>query len=132
MAKYVYPAVFTEEENGQYSVNFPDVECCYTGGDTLVEALENAKDVLCMMLYELEKDNKEIPKPSNIKAINLEDNEFINLIECDTEYYKRYYENKSVKKNCTLPYWLNALAEENHINFSSVLQEALKQKLNVN
>lgn len=131
MAKYVYPAVFTEEENGQYSVNFPDIECCYTSGDTLIEALENAKDVLCMMLYELEQDNKEIPKQSSIKTIELKNNEFINLIECDTEYYKRYYENKSVRKNCTLPYWLNALAEENNINFSAVLQEALKQKLNI-
>ncbi|MCD7799789.1 MAG: type II toxin-antitoxin system HicB family antitoxin [Ruminococcus sp.] len=131
MAKYVYPAIFTREENGQYSVNFPDVESCYTGGDSLVEALENAKDVLCMTLYDLEKESKDIPNVSDIKSISLKINEFANLIECDTEFYKRYYENKSVKKNCTLPYWLNVIAEENNINFSAVLQEALKQKLNI-
>jgi predicted RNase H-like HicB family nuclease len=131
MAKYVYPAVFTEEVNGQYSVNFPNVECCYTDGNTLAEAIENAKDVLCMMLYELEQEHKEVPKPSNRNDIELESNEFVNLISCDTEFYRRYYENKSVKKNCTLPYWLNQLAEEHQINFSAVLQEALKQKLGV-
>ena len=65
MAKYVYPAILTPEENGQYSVIFPDIKNCYTGGDDMADALEMAEDVLCLTLYGMEKDGKKIPPPSD-------------------------------------------------------------------
>ena len=55
MAKYAYPAVFTPEENGLYSVNFPDVPSCYTDGEGIADALEMANDVLCLRLYDIEE-----------------------------------------------------------------------------
>jgi predicted RNase H-like HicB family nuclease len=58
MAKYVYPAIFTKEKDGGYSVCFPDVESCYTDGDDMADALEMAEDVLCLMLYDMERDKK--------------------------------------------------------------------------
>ena len=61
MAKYVFPAIFTPEESG-YTIVFPDVKNCFTEGDNLTEAMENANDVLCMMLYNLERLGKEIPE----------------------------------------------------------------------
>jgi predicted RNase H-like HicB family nuclease len=130
MANYVYPAIFTEEAGG-FSIRFPDFESCYTDAADEVEGLAMAKDVLCLTLYDMEKTGKEIPKPSNVKEVIHESNEFVTLISCDTEWYRRYYDSKSVKKTLSIPAWLNDLAEQNAINFSQVLQESLKEKLHV-
>ena len=131
MAKYVYPAILTPEENGQYSVNFPDIKNCFTGGDDMADALEMAEDVLCLTLYDLEKDGKVIPLPSDGKTIKTDENGVISLVRCDTDFYRRYYENKSVKKTLTVPMWLNERAERANINFSGILQEALKTHLHI-
>ena len=85
--KYVYPAVFTPEENGQFSVNFPDLESCYTCGDDLGDALYMAEDVLAMTLVSYENNNTPIPTPS--KKLSLEDGEFQNFIVCDTDNYRK-------------------------------------------
>jgi predicted RNase H-like HicB family nuclease len=96
VAKYVYPAIFTSENDGGYSVLFPDIESCYTCGDDMADALEMAEDVLCLMLYDMEKDGKSIPAPSNSKEINVNDNSVVSLVRCDTEFYRRFYANESV------------------------------------
>lgn len=129
MAKYVYPAVFTEEENGQYSVVFQDLEGCYTCGDSMEQAIEMAQDALALVLYGYETEGKEIPAPSKRQNITLAQGEFINDIRCDTLEYRKLYNSKSVRKNVTLPEWLNEEAEALKINFSQVLQEALLQKI---
>lgn len=131
MANYAYPAIFTPEEDGGYSIRFPDFECCYTDASDEAEGLDMAKDVLCLTLYDMEKDNKKIPKPSKVNAVQHEPEEFVTLVSCDTDWYRRYYDSKAVKKTLTIPAWLNDLAEKNAINFSQELQEALKAKLNV-
>ena len=128
MAKYVYPAVFTREEKG-YSVIFSDLEGCYTCGDTLEEAIEMAEDVLAFTLYSYETDKRDIPEPS--ESFELKDNDFINYIRCDTEEYHRMNNNKAVKKTLSIPEWLNEKAVAAGLNFSQVLQEALKEKLNI-
>ena len=69
MSKYVYPAIFTPEESGGYSVRFPDVKNCFTDGDTLAEALTNAEDALCLMLYDLEQARGTICKPTSAEAL---------------------------------------------------------------
>ena len=130
MAKYAYPAVFTAENNS-YSVSFPDVEGCLTFGETIPEAIEMAEDALCLMLYDLEEEGSEIPKPSDAKELKVESNEFVTMIACDTVEYRKFYDNKAVKKTLTVPNWMNTLAEKAGINFSQVLQEALLQKLNI-
>ena len=124
MAKYIYPAVFTQEVEGGYSVNFPDVPSCYTCGENLYDAMKMAKDVLALTLYDLEQDKKEIPVASDIKDIIIKKNEFVSLVAADTMFYERFYSSKTVKKNCTLPYWIEKEASERNINFSQVLQEA--------
>lgn len=131
MARYAYPAVFTEEENGLYSINFPDLEGCYTSGDNLADGIAMAEDVLAMTLYNYEKDGKTIPDASDPASIHLDENEFINFIAADTLYYQKKFNNKSVKKTLTIPEWLNDLATSENINFSQTLQEALVAKLRV-
>lgn len=131
MAKYVYPAVFTPEEEGGFSINFPDLEGCYTCGDDMLDALIMARDVLALILYGYEEDGKEIPIPSERNNISISDNEFINFVECDTLLYRKMYLNKSVKKTLTIPEWMNDAAMKAGLNFSQVLQEALASKLNI-
>ncbi len=129
MAKYVYPAIFTEEENNQYSVVFPDLEGCYTCGNSLEDAMEMAEDALALVLYGYEVDKKVIPVPSKSTALSISSGEFINLVKCDTMVYRKMYNSKAVKKTLTLPEWLNEEASAMGINFSHVLQEALMIKI---
>ena len=128
MAKYVYPAVFTSEEKG-YSINFPDLEGCFTCGDDLQDGLEMARDALALVLYGYEKEKKIIPKPTERNEIKVEEGEFVNYVMCDTMEYRKRFNNKAVKKTLTLPEWLNEEAMALGINFSQVLQEALLTKL---
>lgn len=129
--KYAYTAIFTPEENGLYSVSFPDLKGCYTSGDDMVNAVYMAQDVLNLTLYDLEQDNKSIPKASKPHEISISGEQFTSLIAVDTDAYRRFYESKSIKKTLTIPMWLNERAEQANINFSGVLQSALKELLHV-
>lgn len=131
MAKYAYPAIFTPEEDGTYSIDFPDLEGCYTCGDSIEDGLEMAEDALALVLYGYEKDGREIPAPSVPSALTLSGNEFVNYVACDTMAYRKMYNNKAVKKTLTIPEWLNEAASAMGLNFSQVLQEALLQKMQI-
>lgn len=129
MAKYAYPAIFTPEEGGSFSIVFPDLESCYTCGDSLSDGIEMAEDALALVLYGYEKDGREIPSPSDPAALSLSANEFVNWIACDTLKYRKMYNNKAVKKTLTIPEWLNESATNMGLNFSQVLQDALMEKV---
>ena len=132
--KLVYPACFSPlEEQSGYCVTMPDLKGCVTQGNSLAEAIEMAVDAASgWILDELEDGNK-IPQPSDISEIKIENKgDFVNMIVLDMDSYSEKYGNKAVRKNCTIPAWLNTVAEKNDINFSAVLQEALCQKLNIN
>lgn len=131
MAKYLYQAVFTKEENGQYSVNFPDIPQCYTCGDDLQDAYDAAQDVLCMRLYDMEESGEVIPQPS-VERVTLDSaDDFAAFIGCDTIEYRRLNDNKAVKKTLTIPAWLNTMAEREGVNFSAILQNALRHELHL-
>lgn len=132
MAKYVYPAIFSPSEDGGFTVSFPDVSGCYTEGDTLAEAIEQAKDALCLMLYDLEEREEAIPVPTSINDVTTEKNDIVSLVACDTLEYRKFFDKKAVKKTLTIPNWLNTMAERADINFSAALQEALIEKLHIN
>lgn len=129
MAKYAYPAIFTPEEDGGFSIVFPDLEGCYTQGDNLIDGLTMAEDALSLVLYGYETDGREIPAPSALGNLSLADGEFVNFVTCDTLAYRKMYNNKSIKKTLTIPEWLNEAAIASGLNFSQVLQEALMQKI---
>lgn len=131
MAKYAYPAVFTQEDDGSFSIDFPDLEGCHTCGDSLEDGLEMAEDALALVLYGYEKDGRTIPAPSSPNAFALSGKEFVNYVACDTMTYRKMYNNKAVKKTLTIPEWLNEAASSRGLNFSQVLQEALLQKLEI-
>jgi len=129
MAKYAYPAIFEKEQEGGYTIYFPDVEGCYTQAEDLVEGIENAGDALCLMLYELEKEGKRIPKATNIKDVKTNSEDVVTLIACDTQFYKNYFKSKSVKVNTTIPLWLKEAGEKKNANFSQILQNGVKEYL---
>ena len=129
MTKYVYPAILSPSEDGGFTVSFPDVSGCYTDGDTLAEAIENAKDALCLMLYDIEERGDALPVPTATKDIHSENNDIVSLVACDTLEYRKFFDKKAVKKTLTIPNWLNTMAERADINFSVTLQEALINKL---
>ena len=122
-----YPAIFTKENN-QYWVEFIDLEGCYSDGETLAEAMENAKEAMGLYLEDL----KEYPECTlDIKNIKLKDNQIISFISVDLVEHKRKYENKSVKKTLSIPAWLNTIAEKENLNFSQILQKALMDTLKI-
>lgn len=131
MAKYVFPAVFTKEKDGGYSVEFPDISGCFTCGDNLLHSIEMAEDALSLMLYHYEEEKREMPLPS--ERIELEDpsSQFVNYITCDTIGYQKRFNNKAIKKTLTIPEWLNEAATNRGLNFSSILQKALKRELDI-
>lgn len=127
---YYYPAVFTKEEVG-FSVSFPDLPGCFTEGDTIEEAYKMS--VSAIGLYAQNEDGDfDFPKASAPDEITLDNNEFLVLIEFDLVEYLKNTSDRAVKKTLTIPSWLNELAEQNNVNFSNVLQNALKEYLNVN
>lgn len=129
MSKYAYPAIFTPESDGGFSIRFPDLEGCFTCGDNMVDCLLMAEDALALVLFEYETDGRKIPLPSTESDIPLLDGEFVNFVACDTLEYRKMHNNKSVKKTLTIPEWLNEAAIAMDLNFSQVLQEALLSKI---
>ena len=87
MSKFIYPAIFTRERDGQYSVDFPDVPHCYTGGDDLDDAIVMAEDVLALTMSTLEEGGA-VPAVSPV-ARALNENQSIKLIACDTDDYRK-------------------------------------------
>lgn len=127
--KYVYPAVFTEAEEGGYIVTVPDIPCCFTQGEDMADAIFMAADVIAMMLADYEDSRKTIPEPSTIDELKTDG--IVSLVVADTDEWRRSVDNKAVKKTLTIPSWLNRKAEKAAINFSQVLQDALCEKLGV-
>lgn len=127
---YVYPAIFSYANDG-ISIEFPDLPGCLPCADTTEEAISNAKEAMGLHLFGMEEDNDLIPEPTQITRIKLESNQVPILIEIFMPMIREAIQNEAVKKTLTIPKWLNAIAEKNKINFSQVLQAALKEKLNI-
>jgi predicted RNase H-like HicB family nuclease len=128
--KLVYPVCFYEEELGGYSVIIPDLEGCVTQGENFAEAIEMAIDAGSGWVLTTLEDGEEIPKPSKLEDIKLEyDNGIINYVLLDMDSYSEKYGEKAVRKNLTIPSWLNTVAEKHSVNFSEVLKKGLENEL---
>ena len=128
--RYFYPAVFTYEPKQEIAVVFPDLDCA-TSGVTDDDAFLSARELLCCVLNGLEEDGEKIPAPTPLSDVKLQPNERVVLIDVYMPSIRMAQINRSVSRTVTLPAWLNALALEHNINFSQVLQDALKTQLHV-
>ena len=121
----VYPVIMKEFDTG-ILVKIPAFNCS-TQGEDYADAVYMARDAISAIAISYEDDGQKLPEADfNIKTA---ENEIIALIDVDLTAYRRRYDNRSVRKNCTIPNWLNMEAERQGINFSAVLTEALKKKL---
>jgi predicted RNase H-like HicB family nuclease len=131
--KLTYPACFypDTEKEGAYAVVIPDLPGCVSGGDTLAEAILMGTDAASGWVLDELEDGNPAPKASPIEAIVPEKGGFVSMLALDMDAYSEKYGNKAVRKNLTIPAWLNTFAEKNQINFSQVLQDALKEQLHI-
>ena len=128
--KNYYPAVFSSEEDGVFSVTFPDIPEAITEGNDFKHAVAMAEDCLGLCLVGRKEDGLEIPSPT-FDNFCLNENEMIVMIEFDSLEFNKKYNNRSIHKNVTIPAWLNEIAESHNVNFSNVLQNALMEQLNI-
>ena len=125
--KNAYPIILTDTGDG-ILVYIPDFDV-NTQGDDIADAIEMARDAIGLMGIDMEDDGKPLPSPTGLSRVTAGENDVITLVDVDFTEYRRKNEVRSVKKNCTLPGWLCYEAEKANINFSAVLQAALKKEL---
>lgn len=125
--KYAYYAIISPLINEKYDVIIPDLPGCRTCGTDLADAIFMAGDAAAMWLWDAESKAEVIPAPTLPPTVAAP--QFCSYIVADTDEYRRKYDNRAVKKTLSIPSWLNAQAEQAGVNFSQVLQDALKEKL---
>ena len=128
--RYCYVAIFSYDDDG-ISIEFPDLPGCYPGADKedTDMALKNAKEALGLHIWGMEQDNEEIPQPTTITSLHLEDNQIAVLIDVFMPPIRERINNKFVKKTLSLPAWLAAKADEYGVNCSKIFQNALMEYL---
>jgi predicted RNase H-like HicB family nuclease len=129
MDQLFYPAVFQPEEEGGFSVFFPDIDGCNTQGETTQESYRMAFDALGIVLSSMERENITLPTASAPQDVKLEKSQYVVVIEFNMAEYKKRMGSHAVKKTLSIPSWLNVEAEKAGVNFSSILQQALKKQL---
>ena len=128
MKKYFYPAIFSKEGDA-YNVKFIDFDDIYTFGIGVDEAYYMAQDALYNMLPEY-KDK--LPEPTyDYMNIKVKAGEFITMVEFDPLEHEKRISSKTVNTTVTMPEWLKNLADMKGINFSKLLQESIKNELNL-
>lgn len=134
--KSVYPVIFTQTDNAVL-VEVPDLEIL-TEGKNIQDAIEMARDAIGLTGISMQDHGDSIPEATDFKNIDIKSGTFagegesqLSLVDIDFDVYRRKIDVKTVRRNVTLPNWLNREAEEAHINVSKVLQEALMAKLGV-
>jgi len=127
--KQVYPIILIPEEAGGYSVEVPDLKIG-TQGETVAECIDMARDAISLWGICEQDMGREIPPVSNLAPVHAPE-QIVTLVDVDFEAYRRANDMRTVRKNVTLPRYLNEMAEQAGVNFSQVLQEGLKQRLGV-
>ncbi|MCL2169347.1 MAG: type II toxin-antitoxin system HicB family antitoxin [Defluviitaleaceae bacterium] len=136
MRKVTYYAVFEPSINGGFAVYFPDLMGCTSYGKTFLEAEKMAKEALGYHLYEMEKDDDNIPSPSLPQDLEIfpetSEGYVLTAVSVYPEFVKNQLDTRAVRTNVTIPSWLKEAAEKENINFSQLLQTSLKEQLGIN
>lgn len=126
--RYVYTAVLEPCESGWF-VTFPDLTNCFTDGKDLTEAMDNARDVLNLMLMDMEDEKTAIHPATDIRKIETGGGCIKTLISADTEEYRKNVKNMAIRRTVSIPQWMDEAARGKGISLSRTLQEALNQLL---
>ncbi|MBZ4653946.1 MAG: hypothetical protein JG781_1285 [Peptococcaceae bacterium] len=122
---YIYPAIFEHNDDGSYTITFPDLPGCISEGKTLANALEMAQKALTQWIEYLLDENESIPEPSDIKNIILTNNQFANLVRAEIR------DNRAIRRTVSIPSWLDEKASNAGLSLSKILQDALKDRLGI-
>jgi predicted RNase H-like HicB family nuclease len=134
IVKYVYPAIFTQED-GKVLVDVPDLPGLHTFGNSVADAIYMAQDAAEMWLWDAENKKEPIPPASgqaDIEKTLQNSQQFVSLVAADTDEYRKQTETRAVKKTLSVPAWLNYKAEKANAPFSQILQQGLKEYLHIN
>lgn len=123
--EYVFPAIFEQNNDGSYTITFPDLPGCISEGKSLGNALFMAQNALTQWIEYLLEKKENIPNPSNIKDVKPTSNQFVNLVRAEVR------DNRAVRRTVSIPGWMDTKAADAGISLSKVLQDALKEKLGV-
>ena len=128
--KQAYPIVLTpvKDDFEGFAVTVPDLRI-YTQGSDIADAMDMARDAIGMWICYEQDEKRAIPEPSDIDGIEVKPSEIKTLVDIDVDEYRRAHDNRTIRKNLTLPSWLNTEAEKAGVNFSQILQDALKSHL---
>jgi predicted RNase H-like HicB family nuclease len=130
--KLVYPAIFTPDEDGCYTVEVPDLPGCVSFGTDMADAILMGEDAASGWVLDELEDGNAVPKASAIDDIGPENADgFVSMLVLDMDAYAEKYGKKAVRKNLTIPAYLNTAAEKEGVNFSEILQNALEARLNL-
>lgn len=125
MAEYVYPAIFHPNEEGSFTITYPDLPGCISEGKSLGNAMYMAQSALTQWIEYLTDKKQEIPTARNLNEIETFQNEFVSLIRADVK------DGRAVKRTVSIPKWMDDKVSEAGLSLSRVLQDALKERLNV-
>ena len=128
--KAAYPVIFSQLEDGGFMAYVPDFEI-NTQGEDLAEAIYMARDAIGLMGIDMQDDKKPLPEASDVKAIKGEDGDIVSVVDVDFDEYRRKHDKRAVKKTLTIPAGLNYEGERAGVNFSALLQRALREELNI-
>ena len=125
MAEYVYPAVFHPNEDGSFTITYPDLPGCISEGKSLGNAMYMAQSALTQWIEYLTDKKLEIPLASGLDCFETAPGEVVNLIRADIK------DGRAVKRTVSIPKWMDDKVTESGLSLSRVLQDALKERLNV-
>ena len=124
MTEYVYPALFHSNEDGSFTITFPDLPGCISEGKSLGNAMYMAQSALTQWIEYLTDKKQDVPTASNLQNILIDQNEFVSLIRANVK------DGRAVKRTVSIPKWMDDKVSETGLSLSRVLQEALREKLN--
>lgn len=131
--KYIYPVCIYPGDVSGYTVIVPDLPGCVTEGETIADALEQAVDAASGWVLDELEEGRKAPEASAAETVKADEyeNGLVSVIMLDIDAYAEKYGSKAVRKNCTIPAWLNTAAEKANLNFSQILQTALQERLHM-
>ena len=130
---HAYPVILSHVPDGSpypYLVTIPDFNS-NTQGKDVPDAIFMARDAIGLMGITMEDDHEAIPAPSQLSGIEAQSGDIVTLVDVDFTEYRRQNDMRTVRRNCSLPAWLDAEATKAKINVSAVLQNALKKELHL-
>ena len=128
--KLAYPVIFMNSEEGIFRTYVPDFGIA-ASGKTVADAISATRDMIGIKGIEMEDNGQRVPFPFSSGDIDNRDGEFVSFVDIDFDEYRRAHDMRTVRRNVSLPSWLNVAAEKAGINVSAVLQDALKKELNI-